>query len=69
MRAPGQVPQQVLYVGDDHAVDVLGARAAGLQAVLVDRVGSAPPGERSAVASLTQVLDLPAVRSALTGRR
>lgn len=65
----GQVPQQVLYVGDDHAVDVLGARAAGLQAVLVDRVGSAPSGERSAVASLTQVLDLPAVRSALTGRR
>ncbi|TNM70028.1 HAD family hydrolase [Streptomyces sp. NP160] len=63
----GLAPDQVLYVGDDHEVDVLGARAAGLHAVLVDRTGSAPPHERSVVGSLTEVLDLPAVRSALAG--
>ncbi|TXR57750.1 HAD family hydrolase [Quadrisphaera setariae] len=61
----GLEPGQVLYVGDDHEVDVLGARAAGLQAVLVDRTGSAPPAERCAVASLSEVLELPEVRAAL----
>ncbi|PWJ55516.1 putative hydrolase of the HAD superfamily [Quadrisphaera granulorum] len=59
------LPDQVLYVGDDHEVDVLGARAAGLRAVLVDRTGSAPPHETCVVRSLTEVLDLPEVRAAL----
>lgn len=32
----GLAPEEVLYVGDLYAVDVLGARAAGLRAVLLD---------------------------------
>lgn len=35
---------QVLHVGDLIADDLRGARAAGLQAVLIDREGTAPPG-------------------------
>lgn len=61
----GREPAEVVYVGDDHAVDVLGARSAGLRAVLVDRTGTAPPGERCVVRSLRELLDLPEVRGAL----
>lgn len=64
----GLAPAEVLYVGDDHEVDVLGARAAGLSAVLVDRTGSAPPGEPSAVGSLADLLRLPQVARALAPR-
>ena len=35
----GLAPQQVLHVGDDPALDVLGALAAGMQAVWVNRDG------------------------------
>lgn len=65
----GLEPAEVLYVGDDHEVDVLGARAAGLRAVLVDRTGTAPPGERCVVGSLGELLSLPAVGAALAARR
>lgn len=41
----------VLYVGDEHEVDVLGARAAGLRAVLIDR-GQAEPVEDARITSL-----------------
>jgi putative hydrolase of the HAD superfamily len=61
--AVGRPPEQVLYVGDEHAVDVLGAREAGLQAVLVDRGqydrGEAEPVEEAArVRSLRELLHL-----------
>ncbi len=36
VRAWGLSPEQVLYVGDNYYADVLGARAAGLQAALLD---------------------------------
>lgn len=45
-------PQQVLYVGDDHTVDVLGAHAAGLHSVHLDRTGAGPPSEASRIESL-----------------
>jgi putative hydrolase of the HAD superfamily len=51
-------PASVLYVGDQHDIDVLGARSAGLPAVLLDRDGSAPPGETAVIHSLAE---LPAV--------
>lgn len=56
-------PGQVLYVGDEHPVDILGARAAGLQAVLVDRGqfdrGEAEPVEESArISSLVELLSM-----------
>jgi len=50
-------PEQVLYVGDEHAVDVLGAREAGLQAVLVDR-GQFDRGEAEQVEEATRVRSL-----------
>jgi putative hydrolase of the HAD superfamily len=37
-------PHEVLYVGDDEANDYRGARAAGLEAVLLDPAGRARPG-------------------------
>ncbi len=61
--AVGRPPEQVLYVGDEHPVDVLGARQAGLGAVLVDRGqydrGEAEPVEEAVrVHSLVDLLDL-----------
>lgn len=50
----GTDPARTLYVGDDHEVDLLGARAAGLQAVLVDR--GARAASRDVVRSLTDVV-------------
>lgn len=46
-------PAAVLHVGDQHEVDVLGARSAGLHAVLLDRDGSAPPDEPAVIHSLS----------------
>lgn len=48
----GAAPSSVLYVGDEHEVDVLGARGAGLHAVLLDRDGTAPPDETAVIRSL-----------------
>jgi putative hydrolase of the HAD superfamily len=36
----GVEPSRAAYVGDLHAIDVLGARAAGLEAFLLDPVGA-----------------------------
>lgn len=49
-------PGQVLYVGDDYEVDVLAARAAGLQAVYLDRVGTGPMTEHNRITTLTELL-------------
>jgi putative hydrolase of the HAD superfamily len=51
----GLDPATTLYVGDEHEVDVLGARAAGLHAVLLDRDGDAPPEERAVIRSLAEL--------------
>lgn len=56
-RRLGAAPDTVVYVGDEHEVDVLGARAAGLHAVLLDRFGEAPPEETQVVATLLALLD------------
>lgn len=39
----GVAGHEALYVGDTYALDVLGARAAGLHAALIDRDGLSPP--------------------------
>jgi putative hydrolase of the HAD superfamily len=51
----GLAPDRVLYVGDEHAVDVLGARAAGLRAVLIDRGQAEPVEEPVRIRSLTEL--------------
>jgi len=48
----GLAPGEVLSVGDDHTLDVLGARAAGLSAVHLDRHGRGPAGEPHRITSL-----------------
>jgi len=48
----GLPPRDVVYVGDDHAVDVLPARAAGLRAVHLDREGAGPLDDPARVTTL-----------------
>ena len=52
----GVEPHQALMVGDDWEADVLGARAAGMQAVYVERYGQAAPDGRS-VLHLSEILE------------
>lgn len=58
------VPAQAVYVGDLYSIDVLGARAAGLQAVLLDPGGCWGARDCAAVPDV-----LAAVRLVLDGRR
>jgi putative hydrolase of the HAD superfamily len=58
----GVSPDEAVYIGDLYSVDVLGARAAGIQAVLLDPAGCW--GERDCL-SAPSVLD--AVRLVLNG--
>jgi len=39
----GVAAHEALYIGDTYTLDVIGARAAGLHAALIDREGHAPP--------------------------
>ena len=58
----GEVPSALLYVGDNVAHDVEGARVAGMRAVLIDRKGtSVEPEASNAIRSLLDVplLDVP----------
>jgi putative hydrolase of the HAD superfamily len=48
-------PEDTLYVGDDHEVDVLGARAAGLRAVHLDRTATGPLDEGARITSLREL--------------
>lgn len=49
----GVAAQDVLHVGDDPALDVLGARRAGLRAAWINRHGDAWPAELGAAPELT----------------
>ncbi|NAZ81638.1 HAD-IA family hydrolase [Kineococcus sp. R8] len=53
--AVGTPASATLHLGDDHPVDVAGARAAGLRAVHLDRTGTGPPGETERLASLHEL--------------
>ncbi|RJK95486.1 HAD family hydrolase [Vallicoccus soli] len=53
----GVAPGRALYVGDDHAVDVLGARAAGMRAVHLDRRGLGPADEADRIEGLARLVD------------
>jgi len=54
----GVPPAHAVYVGDTYLKDVLGARAAGLTPVLLDRSGHGPPADCLAVRELTDLLGL-----------
>jgi REG-2-like HAD superfamily hydrolase len=49
--------RDVVYVGDSYVADVLGARAAGIVPVLIDRDGVAPAVDCPVVTSLAEVLE------------
>ena len=51
-------PHEVMYVGDSYISDVLGARTAGIAAVLIDREGRAPEVDCPVVTSLLELFDL-----------
>lgn len=45
-RKLGTPPESILHVGDDYDRDTTGAKAAGFQALLIDRAGDQSDGER-----------------------
>jgi putative hydrolase of the HAD superfamily len=55
--ALGVTPGEALYVGDLYEVDVLGARAAGMQAVLLGEPGSAPEQACRSVQSIENLVN------------
>jgi len=50
-------PEDVVYVGDSYISDVLGARNAGIDGILIDREGRAPEVDCPVITSLLDVLD------------
>jgi putative hydrolase of the HAD superfamily len=54
----GLPPDACLYVGDSYLHDVIGARTAGLHAVLLDREGTAPSLDCPAVRCLEEVWEI-----------
>jgi len=60
-QAAGVAPHEVLHVGDDPALDVLGGLDAGMQTVWVNRAGHAwphPAQPHASVSDLTELCDL-----------
>jgi putative hydrolase of the HAD superfamily len=53
----GARPDSTIHVGDLYQVDVVGARAAGLRAVLMDETGIRPDADCERIASLGELVD------------
>jgi len=49
--------ERAVYVGDIYAIDVVGARAAGLAPVLIDAVGAYPDVDCPRIERLAELLD------------
>ncbi|MGA7206911.1 MAG: HAD family hydrolase [Specibacter sp.] len=54
----GLSPNEVLYVGDNFRVDIEGARAAGLQAIHLDREGAGQPNTLRSLTDLILMLKI-----------
>jgi putative hydrolase of the HAD superfamily len=54
----GAGPQETVYVGDTYLKDVLGARAAGITPILLDRHGAAPEVDCTRIQSLGDLVAL-----------
>lgn len=59
----GVRPEQALHVGDSPYEDVQGARAAGVEPVLIVRSGPAPDDQRPPVKTILTLTELPALVS------
>ena len=55
--ALGVAPEEALYVGDLYEVDVVGARAAGMEAVLLTSAGPPPDQQCRTAASIDELVD------------
>ncbi len=53
----GVPPAAAVHVGDQYEADVLGAQAAGMTGILLDRKGNAPPASCPVIHSLEELLD------------
>ncbi|MBI3946235.1 MAG: HAD-IA family hydrolase [Armatimonadetes bacterium] len=63
LRRAGAPPEAALHVGDSYEHDVLGARAAGVQAALLDRSGGpAPAADLTVISSLAELVRLAGAR-------
>lgn len=51
----GAQPQQAVHVGDVYEVDVVGARAAGIQPIFLGAAGLAPPDDVVVIRSFTEL--------------
>ncbi len=51
-------PTQTLYIGDNYFADVVGARRAGLQPVLIDREGIFPDADCPVIHQIAEILPL-----------
>jgi putative hydrolase of the HAD superfamily len=58
LEASGARPETTIHVGDMYQVDVVGARAAGLRAVLLDEMGLHDGIDCPRVRSLTELAEL-----------
>ncbi len=58
LRQAGVGPDRAVHVGDTYWTDVLGARVAGIQPILLDRKGTNPPADCPVIASLEELLGL-----------
>lgn len=51
----GTTPERSIYIGDNYYADIIGARSAGMQAVLFDTQGTFPDADCPKVASLKEI--------------
>ncbi|GAC1315776.1 MAG: hypothetical protein NVSMB25_00240 [Thermoleophilaceae bacterium] len=62
----GCAPEQALHVGDSQLADVEGARAAGLEAILLRRAG--PPSPEASVSEIAALTELASLTLAIDAR-
>ena len=65
LSAAGHAPGSVVHVGDSWEHDVVGARAAGLRTIWLNRTGAPLPAAGIADAEIRTLTDLPATLHAL----
>ncbi|MFN2146226.1 MAG: HAD family hydrolase [Anaerolineales bacterium] len=58
MGVAGALPAETVYIGDNYYADVLGARNAGMQAVLIDRERIFPEPDCPAIYEIAELLPL-----------
>ncbi len=58
LRQAGSTPERTLHVGDSLSADVRGAQGMGITGVLIDRTGTATPGNCPVIRSLDEILAL-----------